>query len=96
MTGNKDGAKHCAMKVLHSLQHLDYVIPPQADAAWVVEAGSGPSYHHQVSGGPQNDFTNRNTTFMTWNQLHLAHLLKGHGGVPARQPAPQMGSRMPV
>jgi hypothetical protein len=35
------------------------------------------------SGGPQNDFTNRNTTFMTWNLLHLARMLGDAGGVPA-------------
>ena len=35
------------------------------------------------SGGPANDFTNRNTTFMTWNLLHLARLLRDAGGVPA-------------
>ena len=35
------------------------------------------------SGGPANDFTNRNTTFMTWNVLHLARMLKDAGGLPA-------------
>ena len=30
-----------------------------------------------------NDFTNRNTTFMTWNLLHLARMLKHAGGFPA-------------
>jgi multimeric flavodoxin WrbA len=30
VTGNEDGVKHCAMNVLYSLQHLGYVIPPQA------------------------------------------------------------------
>jgi len=43
ITGNEDGAKHCAMNILYSLQHLGYVIPPQADAAWLGEAGPGPS-----------------------------------------------------
>ncbi|MGD2138526.1 MAG: NAD(P)H-dependent oxidoreductase, partial [Gammaproteobacteria bacterium] len=62
VTGNEDGAKHCAMNILYSLQHLGYVIPPQADAAWVGEAGPGPSYRDPDSGGPGNDFTNRNTT----------------------------------
>ena len=66
ITGNEDGAKHCAMNILYSLQHLGYVIPPQADAAWLGEAGPGPSYLDEGSGGPENDFTNRNTTFMTW------------------------------
>jgi multimeric flavodoxin WrbA len=83
ITGNEDGAKHCSMNILYSLQHLGYVIPPQADAAWLGEAGPGPSYLDPGSGGPENDFTNRNTTFMTWNLMHLARMLKDAGGVPA-------------
>jgi multimeric flavodoxin WrbA len=83
VTGNEDGVKHCAMNVLYSLQHLGYVIPPQADAGWIGEAGPGPSYLDPGSGGPENDFTNRNTTFMTWNLLHLARMLKDLGGMPA-------------
>jgi multimeric flavodoxin WrbA len=83
ITGNEDGIKHCAMNVLYSLQHLGYTIPPQADAGWIGEAGPGPSYLDPGSGGPENDFTNRNTTFMTWNLLHLASMLKNAGGVPA-------------
>lgn len=79
VTGNEDGAKHCAMNVLYSLQHLGYTIPPQADAAWVGEAGPGPSYLDKGSGGPENDFTNRNVTFMTWNLMHVAHTNKNLG-----------------
>ncbi|HEX4467064.1 MAG TPA: flavodoxin family protein [Solirubrobacteraceae bacterium] len=83
VTGNEDGAKHCAMNILYSLQHLGYVIPPQADAGWLGGVGPGPSYLDPGSGGPENDFTNRNTTFMTWNLMHLARMLKDAGGVPA-------------
>ena len=83
VTGNEDGAKHCAMNLLYSLSHLGYVIPPQVDAAWVGEAGPGPSYADAESGGPANDFTHRNTTFMTWNLLHTARWLKDAGGFPA-------------
>jgi multimeric flavodoxin WrbA len=83
ITGNEDGVKHCAMNVLYSLQHLGYTIPPQADAGWVGEAGPGPSYLDPDSGGPENDFTNRNTSFMTYNLMHLAAMLKQAGGVPA-------------
>lgn len=83
VTGNEDGAKHCAMNVLYSLQHLGFSIPPQADAAWVGEAGPGPSYLDEGSGGPENDFTNRNATFMAWNLLHLARVLRDAGGFPA-------------
>jgi len=83
ITGNEDGVKHCSMNILYSLQHLGYTIPPQADAGWIGAVGPGPSYLDPGSGGPENDFTNRNTTFMTWNLLHLARMLKDQGGIPA-------------
>jgi multimeric flavodoxin WrbA len=83
ITGNEDGIKHCAMNILYSLQHLGYTIPPQADAGWIGEAGPGLSYLDQGSGGPENDFTNRNTAFMTWNLMHLAKILQDAGGIPA-------------
>src|SRR6478735_902136 len=83
ITGNEDGIKHCAQNVLYSLQHIGYTIPPQADAGWIGEAGPGPSYLDPGSGGPDNDFTNRNTTFMTWNLLHLAKMITDRGGIPA-------------
>jgi multimeric flavodoxin WrbA len=83
ITGNEDGAKHCAMNILYSLQHLGFAIPPQSDSCWLGEAGPGPSYLDPGSGGPENDFTNRNTTFLTWNLLHLARMLKDAGGIPA-------------
>src|SRR5918996_809957 len=83
ITGNEDGIKHCAMEILYSLGHLGFTVPPQADAGWIGEAGPGPSYLDDGSGGPDNDFTNRNTTFMTWNLLHMARMLKDRGGIPA-------------
>ncbi len=83
ITGNEDGIKHCSQNILYSLQHIGFTIPPQADAGWIGEAGPGPSYLDPGSGGPENDFTNRNTTFMTWNLLHLAKMLKEAGGIPA-------------
>jgi len=82
ITGNEDGIKHCSMSILYALQHLGYVIPPQADAGWIGEAGPGPSYGDDGI-GLDNDFTNRNTTFMTWNLLHAARMLKESGGFPA-------------
>ena len=83
VTGNEDGIKHCAMNILYSLQHLGYVIPPQADAGWIGGAGPGPSYGDDGKVGLDNDFTQRNTTFMAWNLMHLARMLKDAGGVPA-------------
>lgn len=85
ITGNEDGVKHCAMNILYSLQHIGFTIPPQADAGWLGEIGPGPSYGDTVDGkqiGFDNDFTNRNTTFMTWNLMHIAKLLKDTGGIP--------------
>lgn len=86
VTGNEDGIKHIAMGMLYALQHLGYVIPPQADAGWIGEAGPGPSYGDELDDGTRvgldNDFTRRNTTFMTWNLLHLARMLRNAGGMP--------------
>jgi multimeric flavodoxin WrbA len=87
VTGNEDGIKHVAMGVLYALQHLGYTIPPQADAGWIGEAGPGPSYGDRRDDGSfvgfDNEFTQRNTTFMTWNLLHMARMLKDAGGIPA-------------
>lgn len=87
VTGNEDGIKHVAMGVLYALQHLGCTIPPQADAGWIGEAGPGPSYGDPRDDGSRvgfdNEFTQRNTTFMTWNLLHMARLLKDAGGLPA-------------
>lgn len=83
ITGNEDGIKHCAMSILYAFQHIGYTIPPVADCGWIGEAGPGPSYMDSDSGGPENEFTQRNTTFMTWNLLHMARMLKDTGGFPA-------------
>jgi multimeric flavodoxin WrbA len=87
ITGNEDGIKHCSMDLLYALQHIGYTIPPQADCGWIGEAGPGPSYGDRVKGsdipvGYDNDFTNRNATFMAWNLLHMAKILKDNGGIP--------------
>tara|TARA_R110002049_G_scaffold68909_6_gene178512 strand:+ start:13219 stop:13935 length:717 start_codon:yes stop_codon:yes gene_type:complete len=83
ITGNEDGVKHCAMGILYALQHLGYSIPPQGDCGWIGEIGPGPSYLDKESNAAQNDFTNRNTTFMTYNLLHLAKILKEKEGYPS-------------
>jgi multimeric flavodoxin WrbA len=94
VTGNEDGVKHVAKGVLYALQHLGYVIPPQAEAGWIGEAGPGPSYGDEKDDGSRygfdNDFTNRSVTFMAWNLLHVARLLKDAGGIPA------VGNRVPA
>jgi multimeric flavodoxin WrbA len=83
ITGNEDGIKHCGMGILYSLGHLGFTIPPQADCGWVGEAGPGPSYLDEDSGGPENDFTQRNTTFMSWNLMHMAKMIKDNKGISA-------------
>ena len=88
ITGNEDGVKHCAMGLLYSLQHVGYSIPPQADCGWIGEVGPGASYGAKEWAGHKletpvgfdSDFTNRNTTFMTYNMLHLASMLKANNG----------------
>lgn len=81
VTGNEDGIKHCAMTVLYALGHLGYTIPPQADCGWIGEAGPGASYGDDGA-GYDNDFTQRNTTIMTWNLMHVAKMLTSAGGIP--------------
>ncbi|PKQ08780.1 MAG: flavodoxin [Alphaproteobacteria bacterium HGW-Alphaproteobacteria-12] len=81
ITGNEDGIKHCAMSLLFAMNHLGYTIPPQADCGWVGEAGPGASYGDDGAGFG-NDFTQRNTTIMTWNLMHMALMLKHTGGLP--------------
>lgn len=83
ITGNEDGIKHCSMSILYALQHLGYTIPPQADAGWIGEAGPGPSYGDDGKVGLDNDFTQRNTTIMSWNLMHTARMLKDNGGLPS-------------
>jgi len=94
VTGNEDGVKHCAMDILYALQHIGFTVPPQADCGWIGEAGPGPSYgdtewngkpigDSQIPLGFDNEFTNRNATFMSWNLMHSARSLKDRGGIPA-------------
>lgn len=90
ITGNEDGIKHAAMGILYSLQHVGYSIPPQADAGWIGAVGPGPSYGDTEWKGEKlkepvgfdSNFTNRNTTFMTYNLLHLASMIKANDGYP--------------
>tara|TARA_R110000796_G_scaffold252645_2_gene390147 strand:- start:4782 stop:5498 length:717 start_codon:yes stop_codon:yes gene_type:complete len=83
ITGNEDGVKHNAMSILYALQHIGYSVAPQSDCGWIGEIGPGPSYLDKEANASQNDFTNRNTTFMTYNLLHLGKMLKEAGGYSA-------------
>ncbi len=80
VTGNEDGAKAVASDVLYALQHIGFSIPPQADAAWLGKVGPGPSYLDEEADSENHTFTNRNLTFMTYNMMHLAALLKSKNG----------------
>jgi multimeric flavodoxin WrbA len=88
VTGNEDGVKACSRDVLYALQHIGYTIPPQADCGWLGEIGPGPSYGDEVDGsdvpaGFNSEFTNKNATFMAWNLLHTARMLRDNDGIPA-------------
>ena len=86
ITGNEDGIKHAAMTIGYAMNHLGFTIPPQADCGWIGEAGPGPSYGDEKEDGGRvgfdNEFTQRNTTIMTWNLIHLTRMLKDAGGYP--------------
>ncbi|MEM7727678.1 MAG: flavodoxin family protein [Pseudomonadota bacterium] len=85
VTGNEDGVKQCATSILYALSHLGCTIPPQADCGWIGPIGPGPSYGDIGDDGSvvgaDNGFTKKNTTIMSWNLMHLAHMLRG--GIPA-------------
>ncbi len=86
VTGNEDGVKHAAMTIGYALSHLGVTIPPQADCGWIGEAGPGPSYGDETEDGGrvgfENEFTQRNTTIMSWNLMHMARMLKAAGALP--------------
>lgn len=87
VTGNEDGVKAVASETLYAMAHIGFMIPPQPDAGWIGEAGPGPSFGDELEDGSRagldNDFTKKNTTFMTWNLLHTARMLKDAGGFPS-------------
>ena len=82
VTGNEDGGKFVASRVLFSLQHIGFTVPPGADSYWVGEAGPGPSY---MEAGRTNDFTKTTLRIMTWNLIHFARML-------AERPIPAEGN----
>jgi hypothetical protein len=51
---------------------------------WVGEAGPGPAYLDEGSGGPENAFSQRNARILAFNLMHVARMLAAAGGIPAR------------
>jgi multimeric flavodoxin WrbA len=88
ITGNEDGVKHCAMNILFSLSHIGYTVPPQADAGWMGEAGPGPSYADEGSGGPRERLHQPQHDLP---RLEL-HAPRPHAQGPGRHP----GARQPA
>jgi hypothetical protein len=96
ITGNEDGAKHCAMNILYSLQHLGYAIPPQA-----IPAGWGRRVRVPATSTPGLGARQR----LHQPQHHVSHLEpgapranpQGRGWNPrAREPEEPLGRRVPV
>ena len=97
ITGNEDGAKHCAMNILYSLQHLGYTIPPQADSALARRGRAGPELPRSRLG--------RTRERLHQPQHHLPRLEPDAHGADAqgrrrdprpRQPEEPVGRRLPV
>lgn len=68
----------------HTMAHSMSKTTPASRGNYTTPRDANLSYLDEGSGGPENDFTNRNTTFMSWNLMHLANLLKSNGHYPAR------------
>ena len=71
------------MNILYSLQH-GFTNPATGGQLLAGGGGSRSELFGPRIRGPENDFTNRNTTFLTWNLLYLARMLEHAGGSPAR------------
>jgi len=82
VTRNDDGSKHCSMSLLYAMQHLGFVIPPQADAGWIGKTGVEHSNAGENPGASVNEFTQRRLAFMSWNLMHLANMLLESNGIP--------------
>ncbi|MFA1819516.1 flavodoxin family protein [Virgibacillus oceani] len=76
VTGNEDGAKNAAGDIIFGLAQLGFVIPPNALAYWVGDAGPGPSYIEAE--GYKSDFTQENATMASHNLVHLAEMFQEH------------------
>jgi multimeric flavodoxin WrbA len=74
VTGNEDGAHACAETTLFNLTHLGFAVPPNADTYWVGDAGPGPSFIE--AGGQDHAYTQKTSTWMAHNVVHLARILK--------------------
>jgi multimeric flavodoxin WrbA len=86
VTGNEDGAHDCASTTLFNLSHLGCTIPPNADTYWVGDAGPGPSYIEAE--GWNHAYTQKTSSWMAHNVVHLARMLKEH-------PIPAEGNTVP-
>ena len=76
VTGNEDGAHACAETTLYNLTHLGFAIPPNADTYWLGNAGPGPSFLEAM--GHDHPYTQKTSTWMAHNVVHLARILKEH------------------
>ena len=86
VTGNEDGAHAAAETTLFNLSHLGCTIPPNADTYWVGDAGPGPSFIE--AGGAEHPYTQKTTSWMAHNLVHLARMLQEH-------PIPPEGNTVP-
>jgi multimeric flavodoxin WrbA len=74
VTGNEDGAHACAETTLFNLTHLGFAVPPNADTYWVGDAGPGASFIE--ANGQDHPYTQKTSTWMAHNVVHLARILK--------------------
>jgi multimeric flavodoxin WrbA len=74
VTGNEDGAHSAAGTTLFNLSHLGFTVPPNSDTYWVGDAGPGPSFLEAM--GHEHPYTQKTSTWMAHNVVHLARILK--------------------
>ena len=85
------------MNVLYSLQHLGYVIPPQADAGWIGEAGPGPDLPRPGLGRPRERLHQPQHDVHDLEPAAPGADAQGRRRHPGpRQPALGVGRRLPL
>ena len=89
VTGNEDGAHSCAESVLFNMTHLGCVVPPNADTYWVGDAGPGPSYLE--AGGEMHPYTQRTSSWVGHNLLHMARIMRENPIPPIGNTLEEMG-----
>ncbi len=76
ITGKDQGISHCAINILHTIQRIGYAIPPQSYRHWIEKTMTESHTLNVAHYVEEDNYINKNATFMTYNLLHLTNSIK--------------------